>query len=218
MSRIRLLAPLSVLVLAASACDGASVVQPTAVPGDPSLLVGPTARVEVYCPTPIEDGNAGQCYAYGYDSAGTYTNSSVSSWWSGNTTVASVSSGGYLSANAVGNATIYATIDGITGWKSVTVTSATPLTVQLQGSETAEAGDYDCYFWATASGGTGSGYTYSWSVSGGWGTASGSTWTGGGTGDFTLTVTVTDSGSQQAQDSIFVDVFPAGTFGMPCIH
>jgi hypothetical protein len=216
MSRIRLLSSLSVLAVAV-ACDG--VVQPMAVVDDASLLVGPTARVDVYCPTPIEQGNSGQCYAYGYDSNGTYTNSNVSSWWSSNSSVASVSSSGYLSANAVGNATIYATIDGIDGWKSVTVTSADPLTVDLQGSNTAESGDYLCGYWATASGGTGSGYSYSfWTTGGGSGTASGNTWTGGGTSSYTLHVQVTDSGSNTAQDSISVTIYPAGTPFATCVH
>ena len=211
MSRIRLLSTLSVLVVAAAACDGA--VQPMAVVDDPSLLVGPTARVDVHCPTPIEQGNSGQCYAYGYDSTGTYTNSNVSSWWSSNSSVASVP-GGYLTANAVGNATIYATIDGITGWKSVTVTSADPLIVQLQGSDSADSGDYNCSYWATASGGTGSGYNYSfWTTGGGSGNASGNTWTGGGTSSFTLHVQVTDSGSNTAQDSISITI-PGDT----CMH
>ncbi len=214
MSRIRLLSSLSLLVLAAAACDGPGVVLPSAVPGDPSLLAGPTAQVIVHCPTPIEQGNGGQCLAYGYDAAGTYTNSTVSSWSSSNASVASVGKGGYLSANAVGNATIYATIDGISGWKSVTVTSATPLTVQLNGSNSAESGDPDCYYWATASGGTGSPYNFTfWTTGGGSGTQSGSTWTGGGTSSFTLHVQATDSGNNTAQDSISITI-P----GFTCIH
>jgi hypothetical protein len=221
MPHTRILASLTALVLTASACDAGGVTQPRAVPGgEPSMLMaGPTDRVYVNCPSPIELGNSGSCDAKGYDANLVFTNDNPSAWWSSNTGVAVVSSTGYLTPVSPGSATVYATIDGVTGSAVVQVLDTVALQVQLDGSDTAEAGDYQCYFWATASGGTGSGYSYSWNVSGpGWGTPSGNSWTGGGSGDYTLTVTVTDSGSAQASDSISVDVFPSGGFGMPCFH
>ncbi|HLM68649.1 MAG TPA: Ig-like domain-containing protein [Longimicrobium sp.] len=217
MSRIRSHFSLAVLVLAASACDGGGITQARAGSGGALLFAGPTASVTVTCPTPLEAGYGGQCVAYGYDASGIFTSSSASSWWSSNSSVVSVSSSGYITAAGIGTATIYATVDGITGSRTVQVTS--PLTVSINGSSTAESGDYQCYFWATASGGTGTGYTYNWSVSGGgWGSASGDSWTGGGTSDFTLYVTVTDSGNTQAQSSFFVDVVPANSSLGVCFH
>lgn len=216
MSRIRFLS-LVVLALAASACDGGGITQARIGSEGALLFVGPTASVTVTCPTPLEVGYGGQCVAHGYDSNGLFTSSSASSWSSSNTSRVSVSSSGYITAGSTGTATIYATVDGITGSRVVTVTS--PLSVTIHGSSTAESGDYQCYFWATASGGTGSGYSYSWSVTGGgWGTPGGSTWTGGGTSDFTLQVTVTDSNSGQAIDTHFVDVVSSSNPVTQCYH
>lgn len=217
MSRIRFLSALAVLALAAAACDGGGITQARTGAEGPLLFAGPTASVTVTCPTPLEVGYGGQCVAYGYDANGLFTNSSSSGWSSSNSSKVSVSSSGYITANAVGSASISASVDGITGSRTVTVTS--PLTVTISGSSTAHSGDYECFFWASASGGTGSGYSYSWSVSGGgWGTPSGDTWTGGGTSDFTLSVTVTDSGSGQAYDSHFVDVVSPGSPLSQCFH
>ncbi len=216
MSRIPFSSALVVLLLAATACDGGNITQARAGSDGALLFVGPTAYVTVTCPTPLEVGYGGQCVAYGYDASNVFTSSSASSWSSSSPSTVSVSSSGYVTANALGSATIYATVDGITGSRTVQVTS--PLTVTIYGSSTAESGDYQCNFWAVASGGTGSGYTYSWSKTGGWGSASGDSWTGGGTSDFTLYVTVTDSGSGQAQDSHFVDVVAPNTPVAQCFH
>lgn len=97
---------------------------------------------------------------------------------------------------------------------------ASTLSVTIYGSDSAHSGDYQCFFWAVASGGTGSGYSYSWSVvsGSGWGSASGDSWTGGGTSDFTLQVTVTDSGSGQASDTHFVDVVAPSNWAAQCYH
>lgn len=217
MSRIRFHSALAALMFAALACDGGGITQARIGSDGALLLLGPTATVTVTCPTPLEVGSGGQCVAYGYDSNGFFTNSSSSSWASSNSSKVSVSSSGYITANAIGTANISASVDGITGSRTVTVTS--PLTVTIYGSDSAESGDYQCYFWAVASGGTGSGYTYSWyTTGGGWGSGSGSSWTGGGTSDFTLHVTVTDSGSGQASDTHFVDVVAPGSPLVQCYH
>lgn len=216
MSRIRFHSFLAVLLVAAAACDGGGITQARAAAEGAQLFAGPTASVTVTCPTPLEVGYGGQCVAYGYDASSIFTSSSASAWWSSNASVVSVSSTGYATAVATGTATVYATVDGITGSRQVTVTS--PLTVTIYGSSQAQSGDYQCYFWAVASGGTGTGYSYAWSNTGGWGTQSGDSWTGGGTSDFTLYVTVTDSGNTQAQDSFFVDVVSGGGPGAQCFH
>lgn len=217
MSRIRFHSALAALALAASACDGGGITQARIGSDGALLFVGPTASVTVTCPTPLEVGYGGQCVAYGYDSNGLFTNSSSSSWATSNSSRVSVSSSGYITANAIGTANISASVDGITGSRTVTVTS--PLTVTIHGTDTAHSGDYECFFWATASGGTGAGYTYSWSVTGGaWGSASGDSWTGGATSDFTLHVTVSDSGSGQASASQFVDVVPSSNQLAQCYH
>lgn len=217
MSRIRSCSFLAALVLTAASCDGGGITQARIGSDGASLFAGPTTSVTVTCPTPLEVGYGGQCVAYGYDANNVFTSSSASSWSSSNTSRVTVSSSGYASAVSTGTATIYATVDGITGSRQVTITS--PLSVEIYGSDRAESGDYQCYFWASASGGTGTGYTYTWwTTGGGSGSGFGDSWTGGGSGDFTLHVTVTDSGSGQASDSFFVDVVAPGSPLAQCIH
>jgi hypothetical protein len=125
---------------------------------------------------------------------------------------------GYGTAHAAGTANLPAPVDEHAGSRAAS--PASTLDVTIYGSDSAESGDYQCYFWAVATGGTGSGYTYNWSVisGGGWGSGSGDSWTGGGTSDFTLQVTVTDSGSGQASDTHFVDVVPSGSPLAQCFH
>ena len=103
-------------------------------PTGPTLLVGPTASVTVNCPTQMETGTSATCTAYGYDSNSSYTNSNVSSWSSSNTSVATITSGGVISAVGVGTTTITAVIDGISGTRGVTVVSPTPPSVSMYGA------------------------------------------------------------------------------------
>ncbi len=137
------------------------------------------------------------------------------SWMGSRVSHVPVSFGRSATLAAPGRGTVSAALDRIT--RSRLKQTATPLSVTIYGSSTAESGDYQCYFWAVASGGTGSGYSYSWYSIGGYGSGSGDSWTGGGTGDFTVYVTVTDSGSGQAQDSFFVDVV-APNSAAQCFH
>jgi hypothetical protein len=120
-------------------------------------------------------------------------------------------------ASTAGTASIPARVDGTAGSRAES--PASTLSVTIYGSDSAESGDYQCYFWAVASGGNSSNYSYSWSVISGsaWGSASGDSWTGGGTSDFTLRVTVSD-GSGQASDTHFVDVVPSGSPLAQCFH
>lgn len=156
------------------------------------LLVGPTASVTVNCPTQMETGTSATCTAYGYDSNGSYTNSNVSSWSSSNTSAATITSGGGISAVGVGTTTITAVIDGISGTRGVTVVSPTPLSVSMNGASSVQP-NTQCYWWAGASGGTPS-YSYSWS-GGFFGSAWGSEYyaTSPSSGSFTVKVTVTDA-------------------------
>lgn len=135
------------------------------------------------------------------------------SWASSNVSDVPVSS---VTADVPERGAVSVAADGSTPTRTAQTT--TPLEVTIYGSSTAESGDYQCYFWAVASGGTGSGYSYSWYSIGGYGSGSGDSWTGGGTGDFTVYVTVTDSGSGQAQDSFFVDVVAPNRPLAQCYH
>lgn len=164
-------------------------------PTGPMLLVGPTATVTVNCPNQMETGTSATCTAYGYDSNGSYTNSSVSSWSSSNTSVATITSGGVISAVAAGTTTITAVIDGISGTRSATVVNPVPLSATLYGPSSVKP-NTQCYWWVTPSGGTGS-YSYSWS-----GGSGGQSWGSDyytyspSSGSFTVSVTVTSGLSQ----------------------
>lgn len=173
-------------------------------PTGPSLLVGPTVTVTVSCPTQMETGTSGSCTAYGYDGNGSFTNSSVSSWSSSNTSVATISSGGGISASTAGSTTITAVIDGVSGTKSVTVVNPPPpLKVTLYGPGTIRSNS-TCYWWTSVSGGTAP-YTYYWyGGSSSWRTDS--DFNASATGSFYLDVKVTDANGNVAWGSKYVTV------------
>jgi hypothetical protein len=190
-------------VVMAAGCGGDGSGGDGITPAGP-LLVGQTATVTVNCPTPMEVGTSGSCSAYGYDSNSIFTNGNVSSWASSNTSVATITSGGAISAVAAGTTTISAVIDGITGTRSVTVVPPPPpLSVTVYGVDTVRANE-TCYWWAVVSGGTGP-YTYHWYG----GTSSSrtaydiyaSSWS-----SFTLQVEVTDANNNVAWGSKYVTV------------
>jgi hypothetical protein len=131
-------------------------------PTGPRLLVGPTVTVIVSCPAQMETGTSGTCTAFGYDGNGTFTGSSVSSWSSSNTSLATIGSSGNISAVAVGSVTITAVIDGVSGSTSVSVVNPPPtLTVSISGPSSIRP-NTTCEWLGTESGGT-PGYTYDWS-------------------------------------------------------
>lgn len=130
-------------------------------PTGPMLLVGPTATVSVSCPAQMETGTSGSCTAYGYDGNGSFTNSNVSSWSSSNTSVATISSTGAISAVAAGSTTITAVIDGVSGSTSVSVVNPPPaMSVTISGPGKILP-NHTCWWFATVSGGTAP-YTYYW--------------------------------------------------------
>ena len=143
---------LAAVVLAAG-CGGDGSGGGGITPTGPMLLVGPTATVTVNCPTPMETGTSSTCTAYGYDANNIYTNNSVSSWSSSNTSVATITSGGAISAVGAGTTTISAVIDGVTGTRGVTVVNPAPLSVTM-GGPTSVKPNVQCYWWANTSGGT----------------------------------------------------------------
>lgn len=201
-----------IVSLAVAGCEAGGALS---LPDGP-LFAGVTTRVEVSCPSPMEVGQGGQCVAYGYDAQNLFTGIAATDWQSSNTSAATIDpSSGYATAVATGTTTISAKVEGVTGYTAVSV--VTPLTVTLYGSDTAESGDYQCNFWASASGGTGS-YTYSWyPSSNAWGWSSGSSWTGGATSNFFVKVVVT-SGTLKAEDTVYVTVYPQGTPFATCVH
>ena len=191
-------------VVLATGCGGDGAGGGAITPAGP-LLVGQTATVTVNCPTPMERGTSGTCTAYGYDANNVYTNGNVTSWSSSNTSVATITSGGAISAVAAGTTTISAVIDGVTGTRSVTVVNPTPLGVTI-GGPTSVKPNKQCYWWANTSGGTPS---YGWSWSGGL-----SGWSYGyeyfattpSSGSFTVAVTVTDANGATATATKLVTV------------
>lgn len=177
------------VVMVAAGCSGDGTdagISPTG-----PLFVGNTTTVTVSCPTQMETGTSGTCNAFGYDGNGTYTNSNESSWSSSNTSVATVTSTGGISAVGTGTATISAVIDGISGGTGVTVVAST-LTATIGGPGSVRP-NTNCYWWANASGGT-SPYSYSW-TGGSNGNAAGADYfaRSPGSGSFQVTVTVTDA-------------------------
>lgn len=177
------------LAFATAACGdsaGTGGISPTG-----PLFVGQTASVTVSCPTQMEVGTSGTCTAYGYDSNGSYTNSTVSSWSSSNTSVATITSGGGISAASAGTTTITAVIDGISGTRGVTVVNP-PLSMWMDGPASVRP-NARCAWWAVTSGGT-TPYTYAWS--GGlnpWSWSYEYNATAPSSGSFTVSVTVTDA-------------------------
>lgn len=197
------IAGLTVAVLAAG-CGGDGSGGGAITPAGPSLLVGPTATVSVSCPTQMETGTSGTCTAYGYDSNGSFTNSNVSSWSSSNTSVATISSTGGISAVAAGSATIYAVIDGITGSTSVSVVNPPPpMSVTIYGPGTIRSGN-TCYWWSSVSGGTPP-YTYYWyGGTSSWRTDS--EFYASATRSFYLDLKVTDATGKVAWGSRYINV------------
>lgn len=167
------------------------------------LLVGSTASVEVDCPDQMEKGTSGTCNAFGEDSAGTYTNSNESSWSSSNTSVATITSTGAISAVGEGTAAISAVIDGVTGSTTVTVV-APPLTVSISGPSNVKP-DTRCEWLASVSGGTAP-YTADWS--GGTSIYEDESmylaWTS--SSNYSVTVQITDAAGRTASDSHSVNV------------
>lgn len=175
---------IAMLLLAAGcgepAADG---VTPTA----PRLLIGPTTRVTVSCPAQMETGTSGTCTAYGYDAGNSFTSSTVSAWSSGNTSRATISSAGAISAISSGSVTITAVVDGVPGSTSVLVVNPPPpLAVTISGPSAIRPNS-TCTWFAVASGGTPP-YTYQWSGGG-----SGNEYTASASANFSFSVQVTDA-------------------------
>ena len=211
----RLVAGLALAALVAAACDNAMESQQkdgTAriAPTDgPSLSVGPTSQVQVHCPPKVQVGTGGQCYAFGLDSLGFYSDHNVDSWSSSNISILVVSSSGQLLGQSAGTATITANIDGITGTASVPVRTSTDVSVSIDGSPVIKP-NVSCPFTAIPSGGTAP-FTYAFSITSGSasGSASGDTWTGSSSASgasFVLKVVATDVDGRKASatHSVFV--------------
>ncbi|HEU0300852.1 MAG TPA: hypothetical protein VFR37_15425 [Longimicrobium sp.] len=210
----RLVAGLALAALVAAACDNAMESQkdgdPRIGPADgPSLSVGPTSQVVVHCPAKVQTGTGGQCYAFGLDSLGFYASHSVDSWSSSSIPILVVSSSGQLLGQSAGTATVYATIDGVTGSTSVAVRTETDPTVTIDGSPVIKP-NVSCAYTAIPSGGTAP-FTYTWSITSGSasGSASGPIWTGSSSvanASFVLKVVATDVDGRKASatQSVFV--------------
>lgn len=198
----RWMGALALAALAAACGDGTGAdgrLSPTA-----PRLVGITTHVTVSCPVKMEFGTSGTCTAFGYDSNNVFTNSTVTSWSSSSTSLATITSGGGVTAGSTaGTVTISATIDGITG--TTTIQVVPPLSVSIGGRSTVRS-NAECYFWASVSGGTGP-YTYSWSQNWGTGYSDGADgYYARSTTTYTLYVTVHDANNATASTSKAVTV------------
>jgi hypothetical protein len=216
----RLVAALALVTLIAVACDNAlessqkdgnPVVPPR---NGPSLSVGPTSQVVVHCPPKVQVATGGQCYAFGLDSLGFYANHSVSAWSSSSIPILVVSSSGQLLGQSAGTATVYATVDGITGSTTVPVRTGTDPTVSIDGMPVIQP-NVQCAYTAIPSGGTAP-FTYTWSITSGsaTGTASGDTWTGSSSAtgaSFVLKVVATDVDGRKSSDTQSVFVHSGGS-------
>lgn len=189
------------VLLATAACGGGDATGLISPDGAPSL--GVTVRVTVNCATPLKPGDQVQCTAYGYDSNNVFTSSVAGSWASSNTSVATVSSTGLVTAVATGTANISAVVDGVTGSKTIAVKP----NIAIDGPGTVESGEI-CSFFANVIAGTAP-YTYNWSSSSnwthdwGWTDNEPGTWTGHSTSgsSFTIYLTVTDASGQSSSVS-----------------
>lgn len=156
---------------------------------------GPVATVEV---SPSIDtlyyGAGIGLVAYAYDAFGVGVPNKLATWQSSNTSIATVTSSGFVTSKGIGTATITATIDGVSQNVPITVRT-TPSTVL---SNVSISGPWDmrpyaqCYFSVSKSGGTAP-FTYSWTVDGApVSSSSGYFATAPASGHFTLEITVTD--------------------------
>jgi hypothetical protein len=217
----RFVAAAALAALVAAACDNtmessrkegnAPVAQPG---GGPALSVGPTSQVQVHCPPKVQVGTGGQCYAFGLDSLGFYSDHNVDSWSSSSISILVVSSSGQLLGQTAGTATITANIDGITGTTAVPVRTSTDPSVTIDGFPVIQP-NVSCVYTAVPSGGTAP-FTYTWSVTSGSasGTASGDTWTGGSSvanASFVLKVVATDVDGRKSSDTQSVFVHSGGS-------
>lgn len=183
---------IAALVLIAAAGCGADAPSPVMnVPGGPRLTVGPTVRVSVSCPANLVDGQSGQCSAAGYDAGDQFTGSTAS-WSTSTPSVIGVGSSGLTTALhlAQGTAQVDATIDGVTGHASISV-SLSDLAVSISGNSPVRP-NVSCVWWASVSGGN-TAYGYAWSRSGDSGTSTRSEFTTQSASSFTLYLTVTDA-------------------------
>jgi hypothetical protein len=215
----KLVATVALATLAAVACDnalessqkdGSPIGPPT---NGPSLSVGPTSQVAVHCPPKVQAYTGGQCYAFGLDSLGFYTSHSVSTWSSSSISILVVSSTGQLLGQNPGTATVYATVDGVTGSTTVPVRTGTDPTVSIDGMPVIQP-NVQCAYTAIPSGGTAP-FTYAWSITSGSasGTASGDTWTGSSSAtgtSFVLKVVATDVDGRKSSDTQSVFVHSGG--------
>jgi hypothetical protein len=214
MRSLTLLAGAALAVLAAASCDNAvDAGRPRGGPADPAkprFSVGATATVVVTCPTKMQTNQSAPCVAYGRDSHGFFTSSTVTTWASTNTTYATITSGGVVTAGSPGTATIQATIGGVTGSTTITARSSTDPSVTLFGSLVIKP-NTSCTWTADGSGGTGP-YTYSFSAtSPATGSQSGADWTGQSSSTFNLTATVTDVDGRQGSHEFLITVLSGGS-------
>jgi hypothetical protein len=152
----------------------------------------------------MEFGTSGTCTAFGYDANNVFTNGNVTAWSSSNTSLATISSGGGVTAGSTsGTVTITATIDGVSG--TTTIQIVPPLSVSISGRSTVRT-NAECYFFASVGGGTGP-YTYTWSQTWGTGYSDGADgYFATSSSSYTLYVTVHDANSNTASASKAVTV------------
>jgi hypothetical protein len=202
---------------AAAACsDAPTSAERVRADGPPNRSAAVSQVVVSPNPASVPVGGTVQMTAQAYDGGGSPIAGKTATWSGSAPGIASIGPSGVVTGNSQGQATVFASIDGVVGSASVTVTApATPPSVYITGPSWVTYGSLDApgpyYEWtAQASGGNGS-YTYLWEFS----DVLGRTWTvdsGSSIGssfhclwaNFTLTVYMT-SGGQTASSSVWVE-------------
>jgi hypothetical protein len=127
-----------------------------------TVIAAPVVTTVQVTPSPVslQVGQTRQLTATAYSQYNQVMSGKTATWSTDHSGVASISSGGNLQGVSTGSTTARATIDGVTGTTSVSVTPA--LYVSLSGTfMITSAGTYD--WTASASGGNGTFY-YQWEV------------------------------------------------------
>lgn len=140
--------PFAVLCLVALACGGGGVDGPT-VPAAPPTPAAVASVAVSNLPSALEIGGTALLSATTADAAGNALSGRTITWGSSAPTVATVSSGGLVTAVGSGAATITASSEGKTGSANTTVAASKTIPPTLQNGLTFK--HLDGYLWESAS-------------------------------------------------------------------
>ena len=169
------------LGLLAAACSEAG---PTRITAPKAPNFGAVTRITVMCPSTVQVGGGGSCFANAYDSQGYLVSGNPEFWWSGNAGVLQVTSYGGIYGVAAGLANVYVQIGNVTSFTTVQVVTPPPplppLSISISGSTSITR--QGSYTWQGLASNAQSGetITYRWDYS----SDGGATWTQVGTSQY----------------------------------